>query len=92
MIGIDHQSDIGPDRLPHGPRHRGILFHAKSDLEFYCVESVSDITGRLLGQIAQWIAGFPPIKTGRIGLHFVAQRAAEQAMHGHAKMLSLDIP
>ena len=92
MVGIDHQSDIGPDRLPHRARHRGILLDAEADLELHRLKSVRDIAGRLLGEIPQRIAGFAPVETGRIGLHLGAQRAAEQAVHGHAKMLSLDIP
>ena len=92
MVGIDHQCDVGPDRFPHGARHRGIFFHAEADLEFYRLEAFRDITGRLLGKIAQRIARFAPVQSGRIGLHLAAKRAAEQAMHGNAEVLSLDVP
>jgi hypothetical protein len=61
MVGIDHQCDVRPDRFPHGARHRGILFHAETDLEFYGFEALPDIIGRFFGKIAQRIARLAPV-------------------------------
>ena len=52
MVGIDHQCDAGPDRFPHGARHRGIFFDTETDLEFYGLEAFRDIAGRFFGKVA----------------------------------------
>ena len=92
VIGVDHQSNVRSDRLAHGARYCGILFHTEADLQLHGLESLRDIAGRFLGEIAKWIARLAPVKAGRVGLHLGAQRTADQPVHRDAKMLALDVP
>ena len=92
MVGVDHQGDAGADRVTHRARHRGVLLDAEADLQLHRLEALGDVAGGLLGEVSQRIAGFAPVEPGRVGLYLVAHRPAEQAVHRHAEMLSLDVP
>src|SRR4029078_5741528 len=62
VIGVDHQRDVGPDRLTHGARHLGVLVDAESDLELHGLETIGHITRGLFREVAQRVAGLAAVE------------------------------
>ena len=50
VTGVDHQLDVGPDRLTHGPRVPQTLVEPEADLELDRHEAVGRVALGFLGQ------------------------------------------
>src|SRR6516162_3490514 len=66
MVCVDHQRDVWADRLAHRARHVCIFLDAETDLQLHGFEAFGDVASRLFSEIADRIARFATVESGRV--------------------------
>ena len=90
-VHVEHELDVGPDRLAHGACARDLVGERESTrLELHGAEALGDVACQLIGACQQRRALLVEPADG-VGVH-VGARAAQQAEHGLARRLARDVP
>ena len=93
VIRIDHQLDLGADRLPHGRHAVQILAHrAEPDLHLDRLEALLHVSGRLLDRLFVQPVHVLEVEAGGVRRDRVAEGAPDQFVQGLLARLSDDVP
>ena len=92
MIGVQHQARFRADLATHRANQRDVSINIEADLQLDGVKTLLDVARNFIDDIFKRVALINAIGAGGIRAHGLAQRAAEQPVHGHAEVLALQIP